>query len=105
MAAREDGLDRLHLNLTVRKFRAQNKPKLALKAADGQHFLPILLKVLQLFFPAGSPRERVMVGCIEPLCDIYTELNTWDTTASPPRVASLAPTRHLVARVARHERR
>ena len=95
MAAREGGLDRLHLNLTVRKFRAQNKPKLALKAADGRHFLPILLKVLQLFFPAGSPRERVMVGCVETLCDIYKELNTWDTTTSPPRVASLAR-RHVI---------
>ena len=60
IAAREGGLDRLHLKLTVRKIRAQNKPKLALKAAHGRHFLPILLKVLQLFFPAGSPRERVM---------------------------------------------
>ena len=95
MAAREGGLDRLHLNLTVRKFRAQNKPKLALKAADGRHFLPILLKVLQLFFPAGSPRETVMVGCVETLCDIYKELNTWDTTTSPPRVASLAR-RHVI---------
>ena len=95
MAARVDGLDRLHLNLTVRKFRAQSKPKLALKVADGRHLLPILLKVLQLFFPAGSPRERVMVGCVETLCDIYKELNTWDTTASPPRVTSLAR-RHVI---------
>ena len=36
----------------------RTSPKLALKAADGRHFLPILLKVLQLFFPAGSPRRE-----------------------------------------------
>ena len=102
MAAREDGLDRLHLNLIVRKFCAQNKPKLALKAADGRQFLPILLKMLHLFFLAGSPRESVMVGCVETLCDIYKEQKTWDTTASPPRIASLTC---RVARVARHERR
>ena len=85
MAARENGLDRLHLNLTVRKFRAQNKPKLALKAAHGRRFWPILLKVLQLF----------LVGCVETQCDIYKEHKTWDTTASPPRVESLAR-RHVV---------
>ena len=72
----EDGLDRLHLNLTARKFRAQSKPKMALKAADGRHCLPTLVKVLQLFFPAGSPRKRVMVGCVETQCDIYKELIT-----------------------------
>ena len=95
MAAREDGLDRLHFKPTVRKFRAQNKPKLALKAVDGRHFLPILLKVLQLFFPAGSPRGTVMVGSVDILCDFYKELNTWDTTASPLRVASMAR-RHVI---------
>ena len=73
----------------------RTSPSWLRKPADGQHFLPILLKVIQLFFPAGSPRERVMVGCIEPLCDIYKELNTWDTTASPPRGASLAR-RHVI---------
>ena len=61
MTARETGLDTLHLTLTVRKFRAQNKPKLALKAAEGRHFWPILLKVPVYTADAGQSAARVVL--------------------------------------------
>ena len=86
MAAREGGLDRLH-NLTVRKFRAQNKPKLALKAADGRHFLPILLKVLQLC-PLRARRTRGSWSDASNPCAIFTRSLTPGTRRS----------RHLASR-------
>ena len=62
---REDALDGLHLNLTVSKFRAQNKPKLALKSRRRTALLADPAQGAPALLPAGSPRERVMVGCVE----------------------------------------
>ena len=72
-------LDLPFAQLTVGMFKpkAKSKPRMALKAGGGRHFLPILLEILKKFFPATSDRERLRQSMIYHLNECYRQLDHW----------------------------
>lgn len=53
-------------NLTLGMFkRDQKTPKLMVKAAEGRRMVPVVLKVLELFFPPRSERDHLRYNVVE----------------------------------------
>ena len=79
----------------IRKEKAGKKPKLALKAAEGRYFVPVLYHMLAIFFAVDSPYKQTRLDCVGALKNIYAELDSWDASSSPHRLGELART-HLI---------
>ena len=97
LAARAAGLENPGAKLTLLRFRPKpnGPPKLTLKAADSRHYLPLLQKTLEMFFPPTTAREKVLHACVRALANVYKELDNWDPAESPPRLAAQAR-QHLI---------
>ena len=79
----------------IRKEGAGKKPKLALEAAEGRHFVPVLHHMLTNFFPVDTPYKQTRLDCVGSLKRIYEEIANWDDTTSPLRLGELGRT-HLI---------
>ena len=79
-------------NLTVGMIRKENgkKPKFALKAAEGRHFVPVLHHMLSNFFDNQGEYKKQRLDCVGALKSIYDELQAWDDARSPLRLGELA---------------
>ena len=98
LAAKALGVDPPFNGLTlgmIRKEGAGKKPKLALKAAEGRHFVPVLHHMLANFFPVDTPYKQTRLDCVGSLKRIYEEIANWDDTTSPLRLGELGRT-HLI---------
>ena len=96
-AATDLGVE-LPLNtLTMGMIRSgsNKKPKMRLKAAEGRYFLPILVRMLQLFFPSKNSHEEMRLHCCQALVRCYLELKRWVDDKSPSNLERNAR-QHLV---------
>ena len=82
VACRDAKLDGPFIKLQLSRFRANHKPVLKIKAADSRRYIVLLCRVLELFFPANSPREQLVFACTNSLVKIYEELEA--STLIPP---------------------
>ena len=69
------------------------KPKLKLKAAEGRHFLPILVEILRRFFKMDTEHKRRRYNCVLHLKLCYDELANW--TENSPQKLAFHGRRHL----------
>lgn len=76
--SKEMGVSRPFHSLTIGLFLpASNKPCLKLKAAEGRHCLPVLIRILQTFFPPTNEHEEMRMACIQALANVYDEMENW----------------------------
>ena len=68
---------------------------MALKAAEGRYFVPVLHFMLSKFFPVDDAYKRQRLDCLGALVKIYAELESWDNRTSPLRLGELARA-HLI---------
>lgn len=78
-------------DLTVGMLRSSlnKKAKLRLKAAEGRHFLPVLIEMLSTCFDAATDHQRLRLDCLKLLQRCYGELRIWGP-GSASRLASHA---------------
>ena len=95
-ASRDLGYDSPPISsLTLPMIKADGKPpKLKTKAAEGRYLLPVVVAILEKWFPARDDHEGNRLLCLTALRDMYTELKAWGP-GSGPRVASLGR-RHVL---------
>ena len=84
--------------LTVLMFRkaAGKKPKLACKAAEARYLLPIVVKVLEQFFPVETEHQRLVLQCVSALNMCYEELSNWRSDGSSSRALGRHARRHCI---------
>ena len=70
------------LSMGMIRSSSTHKPKLKLKAAEGRHFLPVLIHMMQSLFGILNPYEQMMVHCLQALqnCYVLLDANPWDPT-------------------------
>jgi hypothetical protein len=91
-------------SLTIGMIRGKglkSKPKLALKAAEGRHFVPVLHFMLQNFFECATDTQKMRLGCVGCLKQIYEEMKDWKEDTSPLTMIELARA-HLIQYKALH---
>ena len=71
--------------LPVNLFRSSGAkpPKLRLKAANGRHFLPVLIAVLEQMMPCENQHAKLRLACLKALQSCYLEFRQWG--AESPR--------------------
>jgi len=81
-------------NLTFGMFKREQKaPKFMAKAAETRNMVPVVLKILELFFPPDHELEVVRFNCLEALNLVYEQLKTWN--AASPHIISCNMRRHV----------
>ena len=95
--AKRLGLEPPFNALTIRmiKPQASKRPRMALKAAEGRYFLPVLTKMLADAFPPDSALAQVRLDCCKALCRCYYELRNWMALEPPARLEK-AGRQHLL---------
>ena len=46
-------------------------PLLKLKAAESRYMLPVLLHILEMYFPMDTDHKRVRHRCVQKICQFY----------------------------------
>ena len=94
-AAHELGAEMPFAKLSLSMIRGDDlRPRLKLKAAKSRALVPIVLKMLEMHFPARSDREVRRHQCVKNLNLAYEELSDWKRD-SPERLELLCR-RHVL---------
>ena len=81
--------------ITLAQVRGEDrKPRLKAKAAQTRHFVPIVLRMMQMYFPPSDNHSVARLSCLMWLNRMYEELNAW-SEGSADRLA-VACRRHLL---------
>ena len=85
ISARRLGVEKPFNTLTGKMIRVSTtqKPKLKLKAAEGRHFLPVLIDMVRTFFPVDTEHAQTRLHCLEALQACYREMIEWNPQTSP----------------------
>ena len=79
-------------------------PRPKLKAAEGRRFLVALRHMLVHFFPRDNVYEQTRFSCIDALHECYQELDRWDDSLSPGRLAKHGRSFVLLGRLTGEDR-
>lgn len=63
-------------------------PKLRAKAAEGRYMVPVVKKMLEMFFPSSADHDKLRYECLSALNNVYLQLASWSDDSSPHIVAS-----------------
>ena len=95
VVAMDMGLEKPFSALTYTMFKQdQKKARMRTKATEGRRFLPILIGMLQRFFPCDNERGMLVLQCCQAMCRCYLELRNW--TADSPIRLERAARQHLL---------